>query len=280
MIIEFDKYQGTGNDFVILDNRSGYYRHVTNDMVRDICNRRFGIGADGLMLLNQKDGYDFEMKYYNADGRESSMCGNGGRCLVKFAYNKGIRKTLYRFIAADGEHEAEIDDDGTVSLRMKDVHGIREFNGDLLLDTGSPHYVKFVSDVRDFEVYEKGMEIRYSSDFAHDGINVNFVEQEKDDCIYVRTYERGVEDETLSCGTGVTAAAIACYHNERGFNDVTVLTRGGKLTVEYDRVGEDEYTNIWLCGPADFVFEGKMQIAASAGAPTGTTVQPAVSEGR
>lgn len=260
MNIEFYKYQGTGNDFIILDNREKKYDGLTTEQVHLLCDRRFGIGADGLMLLDLKDGYDFEMTYFNADGRESSMCGNGGRCLVKFAYHLGILKPVYRFIAVDGEHEAEIDLDGTVSLKMQDVKGIKNNHGDFILNTGSPHYVKFVPNVMDYDVYRKGREIRYNSTFAEEGINVNYVEHRKDDEILVRTYERGVENETFSCGTGVTAAALVSYHNENGFNDVTVVTRGGKLTVEYDRVDEDTFENIWLCGPAEKVFEGQIEI--------------------
>jgi diaminopimelate epimerase len=260
MDIQFHKYQGTGNDFIILDNRDNGYLHLTNDQVNFLCDRRFGIGADGLMLLNLKEGYDYEMIYYNADGRAGSMCGNGGRCLVKFAFELGIRRDLYRFLAIDGDHEAEIDPDGIVSLKMKNVKGIKTSHGDFILDTGSPHYVKVISNVMDYDVYRKGKEIRYSPPFAEEGINVNYVEQTKDDEIIVRTYERGVENETFSCGTGVTAAALVCYHNENGFNDVTVQTRGGKLSVEYDRIDEDHYENIWLCGPAIKVFEGRILI--------------------
>jgi diaminopimelate epimerase len=260
MDLIFHKYQGTGNDFVILDNRDEKYNGLNTEQIRFLCNRRFGIGADGLMLLNNANGYDFEMKYYNADGRESSMCGNGGRCLVKFAWNIGIRKENYHFIAVDGPHDAEIDDDGTVSLKMKDVEGIKEYHSDFILDTGSPHYIKITPDVWKYDVYKKGKDIRYSNAFALEGINVNFVEQKNNDEIIVRTYERGVEDETLSCGTGVTASALVCYHNERGFNEVTVHTRGGKLTVEFDRIDDDTFRNVWLCGPAEKVFEGSVTI--------------------
>jgi diaminopimelate epimerase len=260
MKIHFYKYQGTGNDFVILDNRNQAYAALSQDQVRFICDRRFGVGADGLMLLNLKEGYDFEMVYYNADGNESTMCGNGGRCLVKFAYNMGIRKVLYHFLAVDGDHEAEIDDDGTVSLKMKDVDAINDYHGDAILDTGSPHYVKLVHNVMDTDVYRKGKEIRYNHHFSKKGINVNFVEQKDNDQIIVRTYERGVEDETYSCGTGVTASALVCYHNDTGFNNVTVITKGGKLTVEFDRLNEQEYHNIWLCGPAELVFEGDITV--------------------
>ena len=257
MNIHFHKYQGTGNDFVILDNRDGKYDAITREQVKHICSRRFGIGADGLMMLNNKAGYDFEMKYYNADGGESSMCGNGGRCLVKFASHMGINKNMYHFIASDGPHEAEIDSDGTVSLKMKDVNKIAKYGADLLLDTGSPHYVKIVGgDVMTYDVYKKGHDIRYSDEFADKGINVNFVQQKSDHEIIVRTYERGVEDETFSCGTGVTASALVCYHNETGYNDVTVFTKGGKLTVEYDKINGDNFTNIFLCGPAEKVYEG------------------------
>ena len=257
--IHFHKYQGTGNDFIILDNRDWSYTALTQERVKSLCDRRFGIGADGLMLLNNKSGFDFEMKYYNADGRESSMCGNGGRCLVKFAYDMGIHKNEYHFLAVDGPHQAEIDDKDIVSLKMKDVREVRDYHQDFILNTGSPHYVKIVSDVMDWDVFHKGMDIRYSSEFAKEGINVNFVEQKRADEIIVRTYERGVEDETFSCGTGVTASALVSYHNEMGYNDVTVITKGGRLTVKFDRVGEDSFENIWLCGPAVKVFEGDVQ---------------------
>jgi len=260
MNIRFYKYQGTGNDFIILDNRNWSYTALTMEKVKFLCDRRFGIGADGLMLLNQKSGYDFEMIYFNADGRESTMCGNGGRCMVKFAYHLGIHKDKYLFVAADGIHEAEIGDDGTVNLKMQDVREIKEFHSDYILNTGSPHYVRIVSDVMDYDVYHKGMDIRYSADFAKEGINVNFVEQKKPDEIIVRTYERGVEDETFSCGTGVAASAVVCYHNDVGYNDVTVITKGGRLVVKYDRMNDGSFQNIWLCGPAEKVFEGQITL--------------------
>jgi diaminopimelate epimerase len=261
MILKFYKYQGTGNDFILADNRKNEYSSLTPDQIRNICDRRFGIGADGLMLLNEKPGYDFEMKYYNADGKEGSMCGNGGRCMIKFAYQLGIRPEKYKFLAVDGAHEAEIDVDGTVSLKMNDVRTIRKFHSDFIVDTGSPHYIKMVTHVLDMDVFKKGYEIRHSREFEEDGINVNFVEQtEEADKIIVRTFERGVEDETLSCGTGVTAAALVCYHNENGFNEVEVKTLGGLLIVEFDRVDEDRFENIWLCGPAEKIFEGTIEI--------------------
>jgi diaminopimelate epimerase len=263
MKLAFYKYQGTGNDFVIVDNRKNEYSSLSTDQIRRLCDRRFGIGADGLMMLNEKPGYDFEMKYFNSDGRVGSMCGNGGRCIVKFAYHLGIHKESYKFLAYDGDHEAEIDTDGIVSLRINDVNKVKKVHGDFVLNTGSPHYVKVVNDVMDLDVYKKGRDIRYSKDFEQEGINVNFVEQMPEvDHILVRTYERGVEDETFSCGTGVTAAALMCYHNENGYNDVDVKTLGGQLTVEFDRLDDERYTNIWLCGPAERVFEGMVSISS------------------
>lgn len=259
MTINFYKYQGTGNDFVIIDNQQGAYSSLTRQQVKHLCDRRFGIGGDGLMLLNLKDGYDFEMKYFNANGKESTMCGNGGRCLVKFAYDIGIKKPSYSFIAIDGPHEAAFGEHNWVRLKMKDVHGFENRNGDAILDTGSPHYVKVVSDVRRYRVADEGKQIRYSENFKKEGINVNFVEIQHNK-IVVRTYERGVEDETLSCGTGVTASALVCAHNHLGFNHVDVDTLGGALAVEFDKVNEKEFSNIWLNGPATFVFKGEIKL--------------------
>lgn len=259
MRLHFYKYQGTGNDFVIFDNRKSIY-DFTKEQVAFLCHRRFGIGADGLMLLNPHPQYDFEMKYYNADGGESTMCGNGGRCLVKFAAEMGIIKSEYRFIAIDGEHEASIDIDGRVALKMNDVHSIQTEDTHHILNTGSPHYVEPIENVMSLNVFERGRAIRYSEPFKSEGINVNFVEQTDDpDTIIVRTYERGVEDETYSCGTGVTAAALVSYHNEAGYNFVNVKTKGGNLAVEYDKL-EDSFQNIWLIGPATKVFEGDIEL--------------------
>ncbi len=260
MKIEFYKYHGTGNDFIILDNRENEYPVLTTRQVKHLCDRHFGIGADGLMLLGKKEGYDFEMIYYNSDGRQSSMCGNGGRCLVKFAYHQGIIKTSYRFAAIDGDHLAEIDSDGVVSLQMQNVNTVAYHNTYVVINTGSPHFVKFATEVRDIDVYSTGHEIRNSKEFSPDGINVNFVESVSEDSIFVRTYERGVENETLSCGTGVTAAALLSAHNEKGFNTVVVKTPGGQLSVEFDRIDEQHFENIWLCGPAEFVFKGEIEV--------------------
>ena len=258
MTLDFYKYQGSGNDFIILDNRSGLL-NLSIEQINHLCNRRFGIGADGLMLLNQLAGYDFEMKYYNADGKESSMCGNGGRCITKFAYDLGIHKETYHFLAVDGEHKAFFGNHGWIHLQMQNVNSIKESHGDFILNTGSPHYIHGSSDVLSVDVYKEGRAIRYSKEFEQEGINVNFVENVHDRII-VRTYERGVENETFSCGTGVTAAALVFAHNENGFNRIEVQTKGGHLAVEFDKTGEETFENIFLCGPALFVFKGTITI--------------------
>ena len=257
----FYKYQGTGNDFVILDNREKQYNHINPKQVKAICDRRFGVGADGLMLLNLKEGYDFEMIYYNADGNPSTMCGNGGRCLVKFAYDMGIHKFTYRFLAIDGVHEAELDKNNHIRLKMQDVDSVEMHATFAVLNTGSPHYIKYADNVSDIKVVEMGKQIRNSPTYSDmGGINVNFVENTGQDSIFVRTYERGVEDETLSCGTGVTAASLMSAHNERGFNRVEVKTKGGLLSVEFNKTSETTFKDIWLCGPATFVYKGEINI--------------------
>lgn len=260
MKIEFYKYQGTGNDFVLLDNRQGIYSSITPKQVNLLCNRRFGIGADGLMLLNSKEGFDFEMKYFNSDGKEASMCGNGARCILKFASMLGIKKSSYNFFAVDGIHEAEIDLNGEIRLKMQNVDGVDDFSNHYVLDTGSPHYVKTTSNIMKVDVVGEGRAIRNSKEFAAEGINVNFVEILDEDRIYVRTYERGVEDETLSCGTGVTAAALISAHNDNGFNRVEVKTTGGRLSVEFEKLSDTHFINIWLSGPAEMVYKGEINL--------------------
>ena len=261
MEINFFKYHGTGNDFIILDNRNGEYSTLTNLQIKNLCERRFGIGADGLMLFElAEEGYDFNMIYFNSDGLRGTMCGNGGRCMTQFAFDMGLTRYTYRFIASDGPHESEITNDKIIRLKMKDVNSIEDHGTFSIIDTGSPHYVKFVSDLAEIDVVESGKAIRYNKRFAAEGINVNFVEVLSEGKIYVRTYERGVEQETLSCGTGVTAAAIATAHNPKGFNRVETQTSGGSLSVEYNRIDEQHFDNIWLCGPAEFVFKGVMEI--------------------
>lgn len=260
MKIEFYKYQGAGNDFVILENRDEKYNGLTNAQVKFMCNRRFGIGADGLMLINKHNTLDFEMKYYNANGLPGSMCGNGGRCIVKYASDQGMYKVTYRFMAVDGLHEADIDMQGKVRLKMQNVNEVKLYPGYAILNTGSPHYVKFASNVADIDVVDAGREIRYSKQFKTEGINVNFAEPAEEDGIYVRTYERGVEDETMSCGTGVTASALMFAHNDKGFNRVEVKTAGGNLSVEYNKIDDEHYDNIVLCGPALMVYKGEIEV--------------------
>lgn len=258
MDIQFYKFQGTGNDFVLLDNRQGGLM-LSQQEVANICDRRFGVGADGLMLLQEKTGYDFEMIYYNADGNLSSMCGNGGRCITAFAKLKGIISTKAHFLAVDGEHEAFIEGSErifNVKLRMNDVQKIETKGKDLLINTGSPHYIKQISNVAEADVYTMGKEIRYSEDFKQNGINVNFIESTLEKGLFVRTYERGVEDETYSCGTGVTASVLAAHQMKIiTAAPVEVKTLGGKLKVHFKETNAG-YTDIFLEGPVKFVFEG------------------------
>ena len=260
MNLPFSKYQGTGNDFIIIDNRESKFDGLKPEQIRSLCDRRFGIGADGLILLGNTPGYDFRMTYFNSDGNLGSMCGNGGRCLVSFAHRVGMHKEKFEFLASDGPHEAEIELEGTVRLKLKDVNSVRHANEHFIVDTGSPHYVKFVFDIKSHDVTKEGRAIRSSKEFMEQGINVNFVQNLNSHTIYVRTYERGVEAETLSCGTGVTASALMAAHNDNGFNQVDVVTQGGKLAVEFERVAEHGFQNIWLVGPTTLVYEGEINL--------------------
>ena len=258
MIVPFFKYQGTGNDFIIFDNRESKMRFTT-EQIKKMCDRHFGIGADGLMLLENQQGADFKMLYYNSDGNQSTMCGNGGRCIVKFAHRLGIVKEKAHFIAVDGKHTAHIHKH-FVSLKMNNVEELEKIGKDFYLDTGSPHYVKIVKNLKNYDVYEEGKKIRNSEPFKKEGTNVNFIEKIKG-VLHVRTYERGVEDETLSCGTGVTAAALVAAHlNYFSDNHCTINTPGGELKVKYNQAHEKHFNEIWLEGAADFVFEGGIDI--------------------
>ncbi len=258
MTVDFYKYHGTGNDFILIDDRAEELSADVHGLFGKLCDRRFGIGADGLMLLRNSNVADFEMLYYNADGKPSTMCGNGGRCIVHFANYLGMVVTSCTFMAVDGLHQAKLID-GLVHLEMIAVKNIKELNGDYELDTGSPHYIKYVSDVEQYQVFEEGRGIRNSEAYKTEGINVNFLEWKNKE-LFVRTYERGVEDETYSCGTGVTAAALA--HAERvRLGDaikVQINTLGGNLEVRAERSGEG-FNNIWLIGPAVQVYQGKVE---------------------
>ena len=262
MSLEFYKYQGTGNDFVILDNRDGKWDHISEKTISHLCDRRFGIGADGLMLLNTQVSFDFGMKYFNSDGRESSMCGNGGRCLVAFAHKMGIKREEYTFEAIDGVHHAKVLEGGEVRLEMVLPQGMRCIHSETWwIDTGSPHYVQFrTDDWNSWDVYGLGKRVRYSEEFAPSGTNVNFVKELDDHTLAVRTYERGVENETLSCGTGVTAAAYLYLHSKnRESGKIKVQTRGGTLGIEVSGKGTEE-EKIYLQGPATFVYKGEIEI--------------------
>tara|TARA_R110001583_G_scaffold61097_2_gene180978 strand:- start:3800 stop:4573 length:774 start_codon:yes stop_codon:yes gene_type:complete len=253
----FYKYQGTGNDFVMIDNRQELFNKNNTERIAFLCDRRFGIGADGLILLENHDEFDFKMGYYNSDGNESSMCGNGGRCIVAFAKKLGIINDKATFEAIDGLHHAKIEDD-VVKLQMKDVDIIEKFDNHVFLNTGSPHHVQFEDSIEDFDIKTKGSKIRYGAPYNETGSNVNFVKKISDAIFAIRTYERGVEDETLSCGTGVTATALAMnYLGETKQNMVTLKTQGGDLKVSFERNG-DSYHNVWLIGPATFVFKAEI----------------------
>ncbi len=258
MELSFFKYQGTGNDFVMVDNRQNILSKNNTNLIKTLCDRKFGIGADGLILLENSEDprEDFKMVYFNSDGRESSMCGNGGRCIVAFANFLGIIKDKTAFTAIDGFHEATIDN-GLVSLKMTDVDGVEEKNEAVFLNTGSPHHVVFLKDVSSFEVRKEGAAIRYADEYAEaGGTNVNFAEALDQSTLRVRTYERGVEDETLSCGTGVTAVALAAYATGRvKTQTVNLETPGGELSVSFEP-NESGFRNIWLTGPAKQVFKG------------------------
>ncbi|WP_405199414.1 diaminopimelate epimerase [Christiangramia sp. LLG6405-1] len=260
MNLEFYKYQGTGNDFVMIDNRDLKVSKNNTKLIKQLCDRRFGIGGDGLILLEEPDAAedDFKMVYFNADGNPSSMCGNGGRCLVAFANYLGIVEKTARFTAIDGPHKATISE-GIVSLKMQNVTDLKLQEEYSFLDTGSPHHVVFVEDVQSEDVQQKGSEIRYSEMYKdNNGTNVNFVQQINDGVLKVRTYERGVEDETFSCGTGVTAVAIAAYQTGKIQNkEVKLETPGGSLEVKFEKT-DSGFENIWLTGPAVQVFKGEI----------------------
>ncbi len=253
----FYKYQGTGNDFVMIDNRQETFNKKDAKHIAFLCDRRFGIGADGLILLENHPDLDFKMVYYNADGNESTMCGNGGRCLVAFAKYLGVITKNAVFEAIDGLHHAIIDGD-MVRLQMQDVHTIEKHPKHVFLNTGSPHHVQFEEQIEHFDIKTKGAQIRYGEPYNEVGSNVNFVKKINHQIFAVRTYERGVEDETLSCGTGVTAVALAMHAlNETDENLITLQVQGGELQVSFE-VDNGIYKNVWLIGPATFVYKGEL----------------------
>ena len=259
MKIDFCKYQGAGNDFVIVDNRKEIFPKDDFNMIERLCDRKFGIGADGFMLLENAKDCDFKMEYFNADGRPGSMCGNGGRCIVAFAKTLNLFDASTSFVALGKKYQATIKGE-LVHLKMMDVDHIEMHKDHVFLDTGSPHHVTFIDNLSQFNVVEHGRQIRYGAPYFEKGTNVNFVEKLNENTFSVRTYERGVEDETLSCGTGVTAVALASFHLEKTKEKkVHIETRGGNLKIEFEE-GQKGYKNIILSGPATFVFNGTIEI--------------------
>ncbi|MFZ6011852.1 MAG: diaminopimelate epimerase [Bacteroidota bacterium] len=271
MKIHFYKYQATGNDFVLVDNRSGKYA-FSKAQIEKICDRKFGVGADGLMLIEPHPEMDFNLQYYNSDGSQS-LCGNGSRAAVHMASSLGLVNGKARFNAYDGGHDAELLPSGVIRLKMNDAKEGRMIGEDYFINTGSPHYIRFVKDVKNYPVFDEGRKIRYDENFKPGGTNVNFVELLPDNAIFVRTYERGVENETLSCGTGVTATALASFF--KGYlSPVKIKTLGGELSVEFKPISDSRpagqsglndvqatrFSDIYLIGPAKLVFEGDLEL--------------------
>jgi diaminopimelate epimerase len=262
MLVQFSKYHGTGNDFVMIDGREQETSGFTTSIVRRLCDRRFGIGGDGLIILEESKRYDFIMRYFNADGHEGTMCGNGGRCITAFARRLGLFSKLTTFEGIDGPHEASMQPGDEIRLKLVDVSGIEKLEDGYLLDTGSPHFVSFVKKLDQLAVEREGSRIRHQERFGKGGVNVNFVEPgNRSHRISVRTFERGVEGETWSCGTGVAAAAItSCFHSASDKKSYDVQTRGGRLNVEFQYSGGQHFTEIYLTGPASHVYDGSIDI--------------------
>jgi diaminopimelate epimerase len=254
MNLKFSKYHGAGNDFILIDAVSQQV-NLSELEINTLCNRRFGIGADGLMLVLPSDSYDFKMKYYNADGREGTMCGNGGRCIVAFAQKLGLVKNIAKFIAIDGEHKAECLQDGNVSLGMNNVLKIETFNDGWFVDTGSPHFVQQVNNISSVDINVLGKALRFDSRFEL-GTNVNFFEI-KNNQIHIRTFERGVEAETLACGTGAVALAVVLAYTHTSQFPIEINAKGGVLKVE-GLSASGGYLNIVLTGPVQHVFDGEV----------------------
>ena len=257
MKLKFAKYQGAGNDFILVDDRNSTFS-LGNEEIKKLCDRHFGIGADGLILLQKDENADFKMVYFNSDGREGSMCGNGGRCIVRFAEDLNLIQNRTHFHAVDGLHEALILGD-VIQLKMANVANVNSYPSHLFLNTGSPHHIEFVKEVDAIDVKHLGAQIRYGNPYFDEGSNVNFVEIVEDGSLKIRTYERGVEDETLACGTGISAAAIAAFESGKiKANPVKVQAIGGNLEVRFEKNASGGYENIWLIGPAEKVFDGEI----------------------
>lgn len=251
--LTFYKYQGTGNDFVIIDNREEVFDASCSPLITRLCDRKFGIGADGLILINHSENYDFEMVYFNADATPA-MCGNGSRCAVHLAHRLGIIGDRAEFIAEDGPHQAFIKD-GQIHIRMVDVYDVQVLGDGYFLNTGTRHFVRPVYNLAAYDVVGVGKNIRYEERFQPQGTNANFTEI-INNIVHMRIYEKGVEDETLSSGTGVTAVALALSKAENISSPITISTRGGQLSVSFDRTDDDHFANVYMIGPAEMVFEG------------------------
>ncbi len=255
--LQFFKYQGTGNDFIMADNRQGKI-DLSVEQIMHLCNRKFGIGSDGIILIEKSNDADFLMNFYNPNGSKS-FCGNGSRCAVRFSQKLGIVSSTGSFFAIDGHHTFESNDD-IVQIKMRDVNETISENNNFIIHTGSPHFIVYVDNLSELDVLTEGRKIRYSDRFKATGINVNFVE-EKNGELYIRTYERGVEAETLSCGTGVTAAAISYNLRRPETSELRVITLGGELQVKWSRNEKDGFSNVYLSGPAIQVFEGSIPLS-------------------
>jgi diaminopimelate epimerase len=259
MKINFSKYQGTGNDFVMIDCIAQPDIQISNGLIQNLCNRRFGIGADGLICISAHDNFDFEMRYFNSDGSRS-FCGNGARCAVAFAHELGLFEKDANFLAIDGAHTASWDGE-KVFLRMNDVDEVKQEAEHFIMDTGSPHYISFCPNLKKVDIVNFGQEIRYSDRFKAEGINVNAVEITSNNSLSILTYERGVEAETFSCGTGATAAALAYAKklNAEELFKYSICVKGGTLKVQAKRKGNG-FEDIYLIGPAVHVFSGTIEL--------------------
>lgn len=257
MRLSFYKYQGTGNDFIVVDDRQKKFVNYSNELLQKLCGRRLGIGADGFIVLRDHEEYDFEMIYHNADGSQS-LCGNGSRCAVHLAQQLGMIDKEAYFLTTDGAHQAHIKKD-LIHVKMHDVTEIKKLPEGYWLDTGSPHYVTWAENLANLDVHKKGKEIRNSEPFQKEGVNVNFVQRKEDGTLAIRTYERGVEAETLSCGTGATAVALAASL-EGITSPVTINAKGGTLQVSFTKKSEQHFQDIYLIGPAQQVYQGTIDI--------------------
>jgi diaminopimelate epimerase len=259
MLLKFSKYQGTGNDFILLDNLSGSFNDLTITQIKELCDRKLGIGADGLIKINHSYSKAFEMDYYNSDGSKS-FCGNGARCAVAFAETLGIEVSELTFDAIDGSHWAS-KTANDIKIQMVNVENVHAFENEFELYTGSPHYVKISDDISSETILNFGKSIRFSPKYNSEGINVNLLKGISPTKIEIASYERGVENETLSCGTGATACALVWdkIHNS-GTNFIEVKAKGGNLKIEFKRDASNGYYDIFLVGPAEFVYSGEINL--------------------